>query len=153
MMLPPVLLKNDGGNRYNWIRIGLKGENDNKTGIGTKVEMYAGALRQKWEVPELPVISAKGPASIVAGLGAERGADVMRLLWPTGVLQDEMRNPRRTRTRSSRKSTGAAALARSFSCGMATNSNFSRDMIGPESSGIGPAPTNATLPIPTNISK
>ena len=22
--LPPVLLKNDGGNRYNWIRIGIQ---------------------------------------------------------------------------------------------------------------------------------
>ena len=29
----------------------------------------------------------------VAGLGAERGADVIRLLWPTGVLQDEMQIP------------------------------------------------------------
>ena len=54
--LPPVLLKNDGGNRYNWIKIALKGENDNKSAIGTKVEMYAGALQQKWEVPGLPAI-------------------------------------------------------------------------------------------------
>src|SRR3984957_15919915 len=88
--LPPVLLKNDGGNRYNWIRIALKGENDNKSAIGTKVEMYAGALQQKWEVPGASGYLGQGPAPIVAGLGPERQADVIRLLWPTGVLQDEL---------------------------------------------------------------
>src|SRR6202522_3627717 len=91
--LPPVLLKNDGGNGYNWIRIGLKGENDNKSAIGTKVEMFAGALQQKWEIPGSSGYLGQGPASIVAGLGVERSADVIRLLWPTGVLQDELETP------------------------------------------------------------
>ncbi|MFZ3217633.1 MAG: FG-GAP-like repeat-containing protein [Candidatus Acidiferrales bacterium] len=91
--LPPVLLRNDGGNRYNWIRIGLKGATDNKSAIGTKVEMYAGALQQKWEVPGASGYLGQGPAPIVAGLGAERQADVIRLLWPTGVLQDELEIP------------------------------------------------------------
>jgi tetratricopeptide (TPR) repeat protein len=91
--LPPVLLRNDGGNGYNWVRIGLKGENDNKSAIGTKVEMFAGALRQKWEVPGASGYLGQGPSSIVAGLGVERSADVIRLLWPTGVLQDELEIP------------------------------------------------------------
>src|SRR3984957_913372 len=91
--LPPVLLKNEGGNRYNWLRIALKGENDNKSAIGTKVEMYAGALQQKWEIPGASGYLGQGPAAIVAGLGAERQADVIRLLWPTGVLQDELEIP------------------------------------------------------------
>jgi tetratricopeptide (TPR) repeat protein len=91
--LPPVLLKNEGGNRYNWLRIALKGENDNKSAIGTKVELYAGALQQKWEIPGASGYLGQGPAPIVAGLGAERQADVIRLLWPTGVLQDELEIP------------------------------------------------------------
>jgi tetratricopeptide (TPR) repeat protein len=91
--LPPVLLKNDGGNDYNWLRIALKGENDNKTAIGTKVEMFAGALRQKWEIPGSSGYLGQGPSSIVAGLGVERSADVVRVLWPTGVLQDELEIP------------------------------------------------------------
>src|SRR3984957_8883472 len=91
--LPPVLLKNDGGNDYNWLRIALKGENDNKTAIGTKVEVFAGALRQKWEIPGSSGYLGQGPSSIVAGLGVERSADVVRLLWPTGVLQDELEIP------------------------------------------------------------
>ena len=91
--LPPVLLKNDGGNRYNWLRLGFKGTNDNKTGIGTKVEMSAGALQQKWEITGASGYLGQGPTSILAGLGPERGADVVRLLWPTGVLQDEVEIP------------------------------------------------------------
>jgi Flp pilus assembly protein TadD len=91
--LPPVVLKNEGGNGYNWIRIGLKGENDNKSAIGTKVELFAGALRQKWEIPGSSGYLGQGPAQIVAGLGVERSADVIRLLWPTGVLQDELEIP------------------------------------------------------------
>src|ERR1700678_2316716 len=91
--LPPVLLKNDGGNRYNWVRIGFKGENDNKSAIGTKVDVFAGALRQKWEVAGASGYLGQGPTSIVAGLGVERSADVIRLLWPTGVVQDELEIP------------------------------------------------------------
>jgi tetratricopeptide (TPR) repeat protein len=88
--LPPVLLKNTGGNRYNWLRLGFKGEHDNKTGIGTKVELSAGALQQKWEVSGASGYLGQGSTEIVAGLGFEREAEVIRLLWPTGVLQDEM---------------------------------------------------------------
>jgi Flp pilus assembly protein TadD len=91
--LPPVLLKNEGGNRYNWVRLDFKGTNDNKTGIGTKVELSAGALQQKWEIAGASGYLGQGPTEIVAGLGAERSADVVRLLWPTGVLQDEMEIP------------------------------------------------------------
>jgi Flp pilus assembly protein TadD len=91
--LPPLLLKNEGGNRYNWLRMEFKGTNDNKTGIGTKVEMSAGALQQKWEIAGSSGYLGQGSTDILAGLGPERGADVVRLLWPTGVLQDEMEIP------------------------------------------------------------
>jgi Tfp pilus assembly protein PilF len=91
--LPPVLLKNEGGNRYNWLKLQFKGTNDNKTGIGTKVEMSAGALQQKWEISGASGYLGQGPTEIVAGLGPERSADVVRLLWPTGVVQDEMEIP------------------------------------------------------------
>jgi len=93
--LPPVLLKNIGGNRNNWLRLALKGEHDNKSGIGTKVELSAGALQQKWEVVGASGYLGQGPTDILAGLGAEHSADVVRMLWPTGVLQDEMEVPAR----------------------------------------------------------
>ncbi|HET7442879.1 MAG TPA: FG-GAP-like repeat-containing protein [Terriglobales bacterium] len=87
---PAVLLRNEGGNRNNWLRISLKGLNDNKSAIGTKVEVFAGANRQKWEIYGGSGYLGQNSTEIIAGLGAAKQADVVRMLWPTGVLQDEV---------------------------------------------------------------
>jgi tetratricopeptide (TPR) repeat protein len=87
---PPVLLRNVGGNKNHWLEIALKGTNDNKSGIGAKVEVFAGALRQKFEVAGASGYLGQGPAEIHVGLGSETEADVVRMLWPMGVLQDEI---------------------------------------------------------------
>ena len=47
----PILLRNDGGNKNHSFLVTLQGNADNKTAIGTKVEVFAGGLWQKWEVP------------------------------------------------------------------------------------------------------
>ncbi len=88
---PPLLIRNEGGNRRNWLRIELKALADNKSAIGTKVELYAGLLYQKWEVQGASGYLGQNAAPILAGLGTEREADVVRLLWPTGVPQDEIK--------------------------------------------------------------
>jgi len=87
---PVVLLRNDGGNRNNWLRLSLKGFADNRNGIGTKVELFAGALYQKWEVQSSSGYLGQNGPEILAGLGSAKQADIVRLLWPTGVLQDEV---------------------------------------------------------------
>ncbi len=87
---PPVLLRNVGGNQHNWMRVDLKPLNDNKSGIGTKVEIYAGPLYQKWEVQGASGYLGQNAPTILAGLGAEHNVEVVRLLWPTGVPQDEI---------------------------------------------------------------
>src|SRR5277367_3720236 len=150
--LPPVLLKNDGGNRYNWIRIALKGENDNKSAIGTKVEMYAGALQQKWEVPGASGYLGQGPAPIVAGLGAERQADVVRLLWPTGVLQDELEIP------AHKEELITEIDRRGSSCPIVfvwngTKFEFLADMIGPGIVGHWTGPNQRNTPAPEEYFK
>jgi hypothetical protein len=85
-----VLLRNQGGNRNHWLRLSLKGLNDNKSAIGTKVEVFAGANRQKWEIAGSSGYLGQNSTEIIAGLGQAREADVVRMLWPTGVLQDEI---------------------------------------------------------------
>jgi tetratricopeptide (TPR) repeat protein len=77
-----ILLRNDGGNRNHSLAIKLKGVADNKPGIGSKVEVFANGLWQKWE--------DIGQPEILAGLGSADKADLVRLLWPTGVPQDEI---------------------------------------------------------------
>lgn len=85
-----VLLRNEGGNWNHWLRLSLKGLNDNKSAIGTKVEVFAGGNRQKWEVAGSSGYLGQNSTEIIAGLGQAREADVVRMLWPTGVLQDEI---------------------------------------------------------------
>ena len=85
-----VALRNDGGNKNHSLRLSLKGLNDNKSAFGTKVTVFAGESQQKWEIAGSSGYLSQGPAEVIAGLGQETQADVVRLLWPTGVYQDEI---------------------------------------------------------------
>jgi tetratricopeptide (TPR) repeat protein len=87
---PAVLLRNDGGNKNHWLRLALKGLNDNKSGIGTKIEVFAGGNRQKFEIAGSSGFLGQNSSAINVGLGQSKDADVVRMLWPTGVLQDEI---------------------------------------------------------------
>src|SRR6266478_2010117 len=87
---PALLLRNQGGNKNNWLRLNLRGLNDNKSAIGTKVEVFAGANRQKFEIYGSSGYLGQSSTEIVVGLGQAQQADVVRMLWPTGVLQDEI---------------------------------------------------------------
>jgi tetratricopeptide (TPR) repeat protein len=87
---PTVLLRNEGGNKNNWLRLSLKGLNDNKSAIGTKVEVFSAGNRQKFEIAGSSGYLGQNSTDIVVGLGDAKEADVVRMLWPTGVLQDEI---------------------------------------------------------------
>jgi len=87
---PAVLLRNEGGNKNNWLRLALKGLNDNKSAIGTKVEVFSGGIRQKYEIYGSNGYLGQNSPYLTVGLGQAKQADVVRMLWPTGVLQDEV---------------------------------------------------------------
>src|SRR5262249_34791975 len=85
---PAILLHNNGGNRNNFLRISLTGLADNKNAVGTKVEVFAGALWQKWEISGSGDLT-QSAADLVVGWGKERRVDKVRSFWPSGVVQDE----------------------------------------------------------------
>src|SRR5256886_11705714 len=87
---PAVLLKNEGGNKNNWLRLSLKGLNSNKSAIGTKVEVFAGGNRQKFEIYGSNGYLGQNSPYLTVGLGQAKQADVVRMLWPVAVLQDEI---------------------------------------------------------------
>jgi tetratricopeptide (TPR) repeat protein len=87
---PPLVLRNVGGNKNRSLRIALTGLADNKTAIGTKVEVFANGQWQKFEVAGGSGYLSQGSTEILAGLGQTETVDVVRLLWPTGVPQDEI---------------------------------------------------------------
>src|SRR5207244_2314624 len=87
---PAVLLKNEGGNKNNWLRLTLKGLNSNKSAIGTKVEVFSDGIRQKYEIYGSNGYLGQNSPYLTVGLGQAKQADVVRMLWPGGVLQDEI---------------------------------------------------------------
>ena len=87
--LPPKLLKNIGSGKNGWLQLAFKGS-QSKTGIGVRVEILAGAERQTWEVQGASGYLGQGPPEISLGLGSQRFADVVRVVWPQGFLQDEL---------------------------------------------------------------
>jgi tetratricopeptide (TPR) repeat protein len=89
----PVLLRNEGGNQNNWIKIRVQGTNSNKSGIGTKVEVKSGALWQKVEISGGSGYLSQSPPEVIFGLGKHKSVEALRLLWPGGVLQSEINLP------------------------------------------------------------
>jgi Tfp pilus assembly protein PilF len=148
----PVVLRNEGGNQHNWLNIELKALNDNKSGIGTKVELYAGTLYQKWEVAGASGYLGQNAGTILAGLGTERSAEVVRLLWPTGVPQDEI-------NLAAKKTQSIGELdRRGSSCPILFSWNgkefeFIADMIGPGVVGHWIAPGERDVPDPDEYLK
>jgi hypothetical protein len=72
------------------MQLAISGDPDNKTGIGTRVDIFSGVRRQTWEVSGASGYLGQGPAEVLAGLGTGGAADVIKLHWLTGLLQDEM---------------------------------------------------------------
>ena len=149
---PPVLLKSEGTTANNWMALDLKALNDNKSGIGTKVEVFAGPMYQKWEVPGSSGYLGQSAPILRVGLGSQKEADVVRLLWPTGVPQDEIKL-------TAKKTQVVAELdRRGSSCPVLFSWNgkeyeFIADMIGPGVVGHWIAPGERDVPDPTEYLK
>ena len=92
---PPVLLRNVGANKNNFVRLELTGYADNKTALGSKVEIFANGQWQKWELAGASGYQTQGAPQLLIGLGKAKGIDLLRILWPTGVLQDEIDLPQK----------------------------------------------------------
>jgi FG-GAP-like repeat/ASPIC and UnbV len=91
---PPVLLRNIGANKNHFVRLDLHGFADNKTALGVMVEIFANGLWQKWEIPGASGYQTQAPPQVFVGLGKAENINLLRMLWPTGVLQDEIDLPR-----------------------------------------------------------
>jgi lipoprotein NlpI len=80
--------RNDGGNQNVSLRVRLAARVSNRSGVGAKLELRAGSLRQTLDTSAS--FPAGAPADVVFGLGSRQTADVVRVLWPSGILQAEM---------------------------------------------------------------
>ena len=82
------MLENRGGNRNRSFALRLRGRVSNRDGVGAKVEIRAGSLRQKLETSAAVPMAA--PADVVFGLGAREAPDAVRVIWVSGIVQTEV---------------------------------------------------------------
>jgi hypothetical protein len=79
----PSLLRNDGGNKQNWIKLKLIGTKCNRTAIGARVRVVTGKHSQIDEVHSGSSVMSQGDLRLHFGLGKAEVIDVIEVKWPT----------------------------------------------------------------------
>jgi len=80
------LLENGGGSNHSFV-VDLEGRISNRLGVGAKVEIRAGSLREQTETRA--VVPMASPADVVFGLGKREAPDAVRVIWVSGIVQTE----------------------------------------------------------------
>src|SRR5207253_4662165 len=79
----PSLLRNDGGNKQNWIKLKLIGTKCNRTGIGARVRVVTGNHSQMDEVHSASSVMSQGDLRLHFGVGKAATIDLIEVKWPT----------------------------------------------------------------------
>ena len=84
---PAHLLRNDGGNRGNWLRIKLVGTKSNRDGIGARIRLTAG--NESWEQEAHAGYSylCSNDPRVLLGLGDVGMVDHLEVHWLSGTVQ------------------------------------------------------------------
>jgi hypothetical protein len=88
----PSLLRNDGGNRNNWIRIKLTGRSSNRDAIGARVRVVTGDHVQTAEVSAGGSVMSQNDLRLHFGLGRVSKVDRIEILWPASGLRTILEN-------------------------------------------------------------
>jgi hypothetical protein len=80
---PPSLLRNDGGNKQNWIKIKLVGTKCNRTAIGARVRVVTGSHSQIDEVHSGTSVMSQSDLRLHFGVGKAQVIDAIEVKWPT----------------------------------------------------------------------
>jgi len=84
---PGVLLHNVTANPGHWLMIHLVGTKSNRDGIGAKVEIVAGGLKQVSQRVAGSGYLSQDDWRLHFGLGANTKADRITITWPSGIVQ------------------------------------------------------------------
>lgn len=81
---PPVLFRNEGGNRRHWLGLRLQGAGRNGAAVGARVTVQAGGLTQVEEVRSGSSYCSQNEPRLLFGLAAAERADRVEIRWPAG---------------------------------------------------------------------
>ncbi|HEY6935616.1 MAG TPA: CRTAC1 family protein [Terriglobales bacterium] len=83
----PMLLRNDGGNRNNWIKVRVKCTKSNRTGFGTKIEVEAGGQKQYDQIGGQASYLSQNFPEAHFGLNHEKEVQRIKVNFPSGIVR------------------------------------------------------------------
>ncbi len=79
----PSLLRNDGGNKNNWIKVKLLGTHCNRTAIGARIRVVTGKHSQIDEVHSGTSVMSQSDLRLHFGVNQAKIIDLLEVKWPT----------------------------------------------------------------------
>ena len=89
---PPLLLRNQGGNRNNWVGLHLVATKSNSEAVGAVISWQSGTVkRTRLKIGGGSYLSSHDPREIL-GIGTATKIDWVEIRWPSGKV-DRLTNP------------------------------------------------------------
>lgn len=85
--MPPVLLRNDIGQKRNWLSIRLVGKQSNADAIGAEVRIHSGDLKALRHVHAGSGYASQSDSRLFFGLNDNTTVDAIEVKWPSGLVQ------------------------------------------------------------------
>ena len=85
---PAHVLRNDGGNRNNWIGLDLRGTKSNRDGIGAEVKLTSASGKVQYGmVTTTASYQSAQEKRLYFGIGQEKAIRKIEVVWPSGTKQ------------------------------------------------------------------
>jgi hypothetical protein len=84
----PLLLRNDGGNKNNWLKVRVQAARSNRSGFGTRVEIQAQGHTQHQEIGSQASYLSQNALEAHFGLAQAGTVDRLRVRFPDGVVRE-----------------------------------------------------------------
>jgi hypothetical protein len=84
---PAVLLRNDGGNRNNWIGVRLVGTKSNRSGLDAIVRVESASGKQWQTVHSGSSYCSQSDLNLTFGLKQDKAVSKLTVEWPSGKVQ------------------------------------------------------------------
>jgi hypothetical protein len=85
---PPVLLRNQGATRGNWLMIRAQGTKSNSFGLGARVQLEASGKKQTAEITNAASYLSSNDIRLHFGVGEAKTIERIEILWPSGTKQE-----------------------------------------------------------------
>ena len=83
----PTLLRNEGGNHKNWLKVRVQCARSNRSGFGVRVEIQAGGETQSQELGGQASYLSQNSLEAHFGLNQQREAERLTVTFPSGVVR------------------------------------------------------------------